>query len=106
MSELRSWGVSFYSDVEATDEIESIDLGEVWEGESAEVTVYMRNDEPHYARDISFNVAVPEVTVEGPDTMLPGAVSPLRLRWGSKAGVELSLRSDVEVRAVLVLRAP
>lgn len=106
MSEPRPWKVSFYSDQEATDEIESINLGEVWEGESVERTVYMRNDEPHYARDITFNVAVPEVSVEGPDTLLSGAVAPLRLRWVSKPGVELSLRTGIEACAVLLLRAP
>ncbi len=106
MSERKPWRVSFYSDAEARDEIDGIDLGEVWDGESVERTVYMRNDEPHYARDITFNVAVPEVTVEGPDTMLSGAVAPLLLRWVSKPGVELSLRTGIEACAVLLLRAP
>ena len=106
MSELRPWRVSFFSDAEASDEIEGIDLGEVWVGESAELTVYMRNDEPHYARDISLSVADPGLTVEGPDTMLPGEVVALKLRWATEPDAELSLRSAVEVRAVLLLRAP
>lgn len=106
MSEIRPWKVSFYSDMETRDEVDSINLGEVWDGESVERVVYMRNDEPHFARDISFSVADPAVSVDGPETLLPGAVAPLRLRWASEPGAELSLRRDVEVRAVLLLRAP
>lgn len=102
----RLWKVSFYSDVKCMIPVDVIDLGELWDGESVERVVYMRNDEPHYAQDITFNVAVPEVSVEGPDTLLSGAVAALKLRWTAKPGEELSLRSAFEACAVLLLRAP
>ena len=98
--------MSFFLDEGATDEIESINLGEVWDGESVGRVVYMRNNEEHYARDISFTVADPGLVVEGPDTMLPGEVAILKLLWTTEPGAELSLRSGIEARAVLLLRAP
>ncbi|GAI92606.1 unnamed protein product [marine sediment metagenome] len=102
--ETRIWNVSFYSDREATVPIDTIDLGEVWDSDTTEGVIYMRNDEPHYAYEITINAREPEVTAEGPSELAPGEVAPLKVRWAPRLGGMLSLKSGLGVCAVLVMR--
>lgn len=103
-SESKLWEVSFYSDAEATREIDTIELGEIWDGEVAEGIVFMRNDEPHYARGIVIIAQEPEITVEGPETMRSGEVAPLKVTWQSTPGGLISLRINLGLCATLVMR--
>lgn len=103
-SKPRPWAVSFYSDAEAKHEIKTIELGEIWNGEVAAGIIFMRNDEPHDARQIIIIAQNPEITVEGPETMRPGEVAPLKVTWQPIPGGPISLRINLGLCATLVMR--
>jgi len=103
MSVVREWDSSFYADSEATQPIESIEIGEVWEGEVKEDVIYIRNNEPAFIRDIIFKLNKEDATIEGPETMLPHQVAPITIRWNPNE-MSIALKADIEISATLVYR--
>jgi len=100
---MREWDSSFYADSEATQPIESIDVGEVWEGEVKEDVIYIRNNEPTLVRDIEFELNKRDATIEGPEVMLPHQVAPITIRWNPDEA-SIALKGDIEISATLVYR--
>ena len=106
MSTLREWGLRFHEtmrDVEDNEQLDSIDLGDVWDGETGEKTVYMQNGSLYSVKDIEYETNNDKVEVVGSSDLQPGEVVPLMVRW--TPGLDsFGLNDELVVRGTIIYR--
>lgn len=106
MSIPRDWGLKFYEtpqDAENDITINTIDLGDIWEGETGEKTVYMRNTPLHNIKDIEYETGTPQVTVSGPPNLQPGELASLTVMWKPTLA-SFGLKDDLIIRGIIIYR--
>ena len=103
MSVVREWAVSFFENENLTQEINKVDLGEVWENTEREKTIYIRNEGNASIRDLVFKVTDDKVTLEAPREVGINGVIKLVIKWvpGSES---LALRDEIIIGGTAVYR--
>ena len=104
MSIVREWDVSFFLDAAQEQPIDdTVELGDVWEGETREKTIYVRNNESAWANDLTYEVDTRKVTINGPTDLSPGQVAPLIIKWAPDE-TSIGLKDDLKIGGRLVYR--
>lgn len=81
---VREWQHSFYTDSDAEIPLErgnDLSLGDVREGEPEEKTIYIRNEENAFVRDITYKCANENIEIVGPKSLYPQEVAPITITW-------------------------
>ena len=99
----REWSCSFFKDAYGKEPIVRVNLGEVWAGETKTLRIYLRNDEKWEVRDLTYEIAHPNVTIIGPDKLDSDEISDLTIDWSCTEDCELSLKHDLEIEGTLVV---
>ena len=102
MAERRVWKCTFYDDPDTLDILGTIDMGEIWAGETVQKTVWLRNDENFLVRDITYAVSIEDVIVNGPKVLTPRQIAPVDITWNPQVDVESGLLDSLIVTGTLV----
>ena len=106
MSMSREWGLHFHEtmrDVEENKQLDSIDLGDVWDGEIGEKMVYMQNGPLYSVKNIEYKTNNDKVEIVGPPHLDAGEVASLMVRW--VPGLDsFGLNEELVVRGVIIYR--
>lgn len=94
--------MKLWADAEKTQPLETISFGKVEAGKSKTITVYLENDSKAVLTNLQYefpNLPPSEVLlVEGPVTVQPGEIVPLKLTWKPSLSFRQSLKLDLVIK--------
>jgi len=89
--------MKLYANKELTEEIMSIDFGEVELGSSKTVEIYAQNDSDHLLKELKFNVGENVEILESPKSILKQSTEIIKLKWTPNVALTRSLNVIIKV---------
>lgn len=96
--------LAFYADEDANIPLDGIAMGEVWRGSSATKVIYVKNLEENEIKDLTFDVNRVDITIDGPNRLLPREVKAITVTW-NPTKESIGIKTTINITGTLIIGA-